>query len=199
MFLSKKCRIQNCWHNGRCIRINRQLQDGKRRRNNKFTIQSWYEGISFEYAIIRRPFKDRNRCSRRKTVIWELTNVSDYQVNTVTPFRFTPPIEMPVRDKQPSVSDLSFEYGNIEDTNVSFFKVTRRSTKRVLFDTSIGKPPFFFASVEVLLFVWLVVSGGFIFSDQFIQIATLLPSNYLYGFGENVHRTLKASSSNYLL
>lgn len=60
---------------------------------------------------------------------------------------------MPVRDKQPSVSDLSFEYGNIEDTNVSFFKVTRRSTKRVLFDTSIGKPPFFFASVEVLLFV----------------------------------------------
>ena len=33
--------------------------------------------------------------------------------------------------------------------------------------------------------------GGLIFSDQFIQIATYLPSENLYGFGENIHQTIK--------
>lgn len=29
------------------------------------------------------------------------------------------------------------------------------------------------------------------FADKFIQIATYLPSENLYGFGENIHQTIK--------
>lgn len=37
------------------------------------------------------------------------------------------------------------------------------------------------------------VLGGLIFSDKFIQIATYLPSENMYGWGENIHQTLKVS------
>ncbi|VDM67975.1 unnamed protein product [Strongylus vulgaris] len=57
-----------------------------------------------------------------------------------------------------------------------YFTVTRKSTKEVLFDTSIG---------------------GLIFSDQFIQIATRLPSDAMYGWGENSHPTLKHNFNRY--
>ncbi|KAK6059216.1 glycosyl hydrolase, family 31, partial [Cooperia oncophora] len=66
------------------------------------------------------------------------------------------------------------------DTGISndvfSFVVKRKSTGRRLFDTSIG---------------------GLIFSDQFLQIATYLPSDAMYGWGENVHPTLKHNFSTY--
>jgi hypothetical protein len=34
-------------------------------------------------------------------------------------------------------------------------------------------------------------SGGLLFADKYIQIATLLPTDAIYGWGENVHRNLK--------
>lgn len=37
-------------------------------------------------------------------------------------------------------------------------------------------------------------SGGLIFSDKFIQLVTYLPSDAMYGWGENVHLTLKVST-----
>ncbi|KAK3096704.1 hypothetical protein FSP39_002561 [Pinctada imbricata] len=46
------------------------------------------------------------------------------------------------------------------------FRITRRSSGAVLWDTSVG---------------------GLTFEDQFLQIATKLPSSNIYGFGENVH------------
>jgi len=33
--------------------------------------------------------------------------------------------------------------------------------------------------------------GGLMFGDQFLQIATYLPSKNIYGFGENTHQTLR--------
>ena len=50
------------------------------------------------------------------------------------------------------------------------FKVVRRSTGTVLFDTSLG---------------------GLTFSDQFLQLTTKLPSTNLYGIGENEQGTFK--------
>ena len=56
------------------------------------------------------------------------------------------------------------------DANKLFtFKVTRSSDGEILFDTTMG---------------------GFLFHDQFIQIATRLSSPYVYGFGENNHERL---------
>jgi len=52
-------------------------------------------------------------------------------------------------------------------------QVIRVSTGTVLLDTSLG---------------------GFTFSDQFLQIATRVPSNTMYGFGEQEHQTLAVSS-----
>ncbi|VDL73687.1 unnamed protein product [Nippostrongylus brasiliensis] len=60
--------------------------------------------------------------------------------------------------------------------NVFYFVVKRKSTGRRLFDTSIG---------------------GLIFSDKFLQLATYLPSDTMYGWGENGHQTIKHDFSNY--
>ena len=35
--------------------------------------------------------------------------------------------------------------------------------------------------------------GGLILSDQYLQLATRLPSHNLYGFGENLHRSFRHS------
>nr|KAG5702206.1 hypothetical protein BaRGS_033918 [Batillaria attramentaria] len=52
------------------------------------------------------------------------------------------------------------------------FRVIRKSTEAVLFDTSVG---------------------GLVLEDQFLQLSTRLPTEYVYGMGENVHRTFKRS------
>ncbi|KIH44130.1 hypothetical protein ANCDUO_25854, partial [Ancylostoma duodenale] len=38
---------------------------------------------------------------------------------------------------------------------------------------------------------------GLIFSDKFLQIVTKLPSDRMYGWGENVHPTLKHNFTRY--
>ncbi|KAM7133396.1 sucrase-isomaltase, intestinal [Molossus nigricans] len=49
-------------------------------------------------------------------------------------------------------------------------KVLRKSNKKVLFDTSIGP---------------------LVYSDQYLQISTRLPSEYFYGFGEHIHKRFR--------
>uniref|UniRef100_A0A158P7E8 Gal_mutarotas_2 domain-containing protein n=1 Tax=Angiostrongylus cantonensis TaxID=6313 RepID=A0A158P7E8_ANGCA len=41
------------------------------------------------------------------------------------------------------------------------------------------------------------ISGGLIFSDKFLQLATYLPSDAMYGWGENVHPSLKHNFTTY--
>lgn len=88
--------------------------------------------------------------------------------------RYEPPVEFP-RQTIPSGEALDFTTGS--DGGIFNFAVSRRSTRRNLFDTSLG---------------------GLVFSDQFIQIATYLPSENMYGWGENVHQSLKHDFSKYL-
>uniref|UniRef100_A0A0M3HTR8 NtCtMGAM_N domain-containing protein n=1 Tax=Ascaris lumbricoides TaxID=6252 RepID=A0A0M3HTR8_ASCLU len=57
------------------------------------------------------------------------------------------------------------------------FSVKRRSTNVALWNTALG--------------------GGLMFADKYIQLATYFPSSNVYGFGENVHHTLKHNLSKY--
>ena len=38
---------------------------------------------------------------------------------------------------------------------------------------------------------WDTSVGAFVFADQFLQISTRLPSEYVYGFGEHEHSSFK--------
>ena len=67
--------------------------------------------------------------------------------------------------------DYDFEVVNNPVFN---FKILRRSTGRVVFDSSLG---------------------GLTFSDQFLQIATILPSTNVYGLGEQVYRVKKPNEN----
>uniref|UniRef100_A0A914C6H1 P-type domain-containing protein n=1 Tax=Acrobeloides nanus TaxID=290746 RepID=A0A914C6H1_9BILA len=59
---------------------------------------------------------------------------------------------------------------NPQNNSIFSFKITRQSTGASVWDTSIG---------------------GLLFADKYIQIATYLPTDKIYGFGEQVHLTLK--------
>ncbi|WKX94043.1 hypothetical protein Q1695_011364 [Nippostrongylus brasiliensis] len=87
--------------------------------------------------------------------------------------RYEPPVDLPLN---PSVSSDTLQVQSGQTDNVFYFVVKRKSTGRRLFDTSIG---------------------GLIFSDKFLQLATYLPSDTMYGWGENGHQTIKHDFSNY--
>ncbi|VDM24723.1 unnamed protein product [Toxocara canis] len=85
---------------------------------------------------------------------------------------YEPPVYIP---RQPSSSPekLSLvEGGSMSNINnaVYSFSITRGNGATRIWDTSIG---------------------GMLFADQYIQIATLLPSDNIYGFGENIHQNIK--------
>ena len=83
----------------------------------------------------------------------------------------TPRFEVPIRIDPPAGgnSNLLYEVEFVNDPVFSF-KVIRKSSGSILFDTSLG---------------------GLTFSDQFLQISTRLPSTNLYGLGENEQSTSK--------
>jgi alpha-glucosidase (family GH31 glycosyl hydrolase) len=65
---------------------------------------------------------------------------------------------------------------NTQNDAIFSFQVQRQRTGANIWDTSIG---------------------GLLFSDRFLQIATLLPSDKIYGFGENVHQEIKHNFTRY--
>ena len=83
-------------------------------------------------------------------------------------FRYQVPFESssaPSTDATIDMANFEFSY----EVNPFSFKVKRKSTGTVIFDTSMG---------------------GFVFSDQFLQISTRLPSQHLYGLGEHEQDSL---------
>ncbi|KAK6018305.1 hypothetical protein OSTOST_16119 [Ostertagia ostertagi] len=75
-----------------------------------------------------------------------------------------------------STESLIFKTTVIPDSDIFAFQVVRQSTNTILWDTSIG---------------------GMQFADKFIQIATLLPSRNIFGFGEHIHQRLRHDLSRY--
>jgi alpha-glucosidase (family GH31 glycosyl hydrolase) len=86
-------------------------------------------------------------------------------VNTRFEVPMNPAIPSPPSRAPNPLYDITFS--NSPSFN---FKVTRRSSGTVLFDTSIG---------------------GLKFSDQFLQIAARLPTSNIYGWGETMHSSLR--------
>lgn len=82
-------------------------------------------------------------------------------------FRYRPVI--PINDSPNLTSSDKFVL-NTQNDAIFSFQVQRQRTGANIWDTSIG---------------------GLLFSDRFLQIATLLPSDKIYGFGENVHQEIK--------
>jgi hypothetical protein len=80
--------------------------------------------------------------------------------------RYRPPIDINDSPNLQSVEKLT-----VQSTNSSIFSftVSRTSDNENLWDTSLG---------------------GLLFADQYIQISTLLSTKQIFGFGENVHKTL---------
>ncbi|KAL0592712.1 Sucrase-isomaltase, intestinal [Plecturocebus cupreus] len=68
----------------------------------------------------------------------------------------------------PAVSDTLYDVSVTE--NPFSIKVIRKSNGRTLFDTSIGP---------------------LVYSDQYLQISTRLPSEYIYGIGEHIHKRFR--------
>ncbi|KAF3827276.1 hypothetical protein GH733_002762, partial [Mirounga leonina] len=67
-----------------------------------------------------------------------------------------------------AATDTLYDVQVIE--NPFSIKVIRKSNMRTLFDTSIGP---------------------LVYSDQYLQISTKLPSEYVYGFGEHIHKRFR--------
>ncbi|RCN42128.1 glycosyl hydrolase, family 31 [Ancylostoma caninum] len=104
----------------------------------------------------------------KSSFIGKTLNVKIYAEN-----RFEPPLPL-LRTSTESSDQLELV---TEDGKEFFsFVVKRKSTGTRLFDTSLG---------------------GLIFSDKFLQIVTKLPSDRMYGWGENVHPTLKHNFTRY--
>ncbi|KAE9546267.1 hypothetical protein FO519_010521, partial [Halicephalobus sp. NKZ332] len=87
--------------------------------------------------------------------------------------RYRPPV--PIND---SVTINTNDKLQVKSSNTSIFSfsVYRTSDNENLFDTSLG---------------------GLLFADQYIQLSALLSTNQIFGFGENVHKTLMHDLSKY--
>nr|XP_001504613.1 sucrase-isomaltase, intestinal [Equus caballus] len=73
--------------------------------------------------------------------------------------------------KEPTGTTDSETLYNVQVTENPFsIKVIRKSNNRTLFDTSIGP---------------------LVYSDQYLQISTRLPSEYIYGIGEHIHKRFR--------
>lgn len=110
------------------------------------------------------------------TVDFVNPKILNFKIRDQNKDRYEVPIEMnDVRSKDQSVkleqaSEFRFQYQNRPEDSVFSFQIIRKSTGAVLFDTSMG---------------------SFVYNDQFLQIATKLPTgSNVYGFGENNHPSL---------
>lgn len=99
----------------------------------------------------------------------------EFRGENVVRFKFSDPntsrYEVPVHMDLPGMNGNNRKYEvKITSTDPFHFQIIRKSSGTVLWDTGVG---------------------GLIFENQFLQIATKLPSYNVYGFGENVHDSFR--------
>ncbi|VDK42530.1 unnamed protein product [Anisakis simplex] len=80
------------------------------------------------------------------------------------------------KEASSSIDDLVVKRSSNAPYDTFAFTVERTSTQTKIWDTSIG---------------------GLLFGDQYIQIATYLPSKNIYGFGDNIHKHIKHNMTRY--
>uniref|UniRef100_A0A8C5Q0B1 alpha-glucosidase n=1 Tax=Leptobrachium leishanense TaxID=445787 RepID=A0A8C5Q0B1_9ANUR len=105
----------------------------------------------------------------RLTVVYHENNMLQFKIDDPNNKRY----EVPVPINTPSIPASTEEQRlyDVEIVNNPFgIKIKRKNTGTVIWNSQVP---------------------GFTFSDLFIQIATRLPSNYIYGFGETEHRTFR--------
>lgn len=83
-------------------------------------------------------------------------------------YRFRPPVPIDESPNLTSEDTLRLEVNN--NGAIFSFQVKRDRNGVNIWDTSIG---------------------GLLYADKFIQIATFLPGDKIYGFGENIHHEIK--------
>ncbi|XP_055327410.1 LOW QUALITY PROTEIN: sucrase-isomaltase, intestinal-like [Paramacrobiotus metropolitanus] len=79
------------------------------------------------------------------------------------------PVNLPKEDSSVSASNTDYDI-RINGNQMSGFQIVRRSSGAVIMDLGLG---------------------GLVLEDQFLQIVTKLPTEDVYGFGDNRHPTLK--------
>uniref|UniRef100_A0A0N5AG59 P-type domain-containing protein n=1 Tax=Syphacia muris TaxID=451379 RepID=A0A0N5AG59_9BILA len=131
------------------------------------------------YEKSRNPFSDNLK--QVQVTIKAIGSTLNIKIFDSDSERYEVPLELPGKkmpSKAPSESDmLQFASSTDPDSKFSFTVTVRRDNKNVtVWDTSIG---------------------GFLFGDQYIQIATYLPTKNIYGFGEHVHKRIKHNLNRY--
>ncbi|VDM23795.1 unnamed protein product [Toxocara canis] len=120
-------------------------------------------------------------CDQRKSFVLA------HPENDVLGNWYEPPIDFP-RKGSLSNDEFLITTGATGPHGTFAFIVTRKSTNIKIWDTSIGCNTLWYHSC---------ISGGLLFSDQYIQIATYLPTKNIYGFGEHIHKSLKHNMDRY--
>ncbi|XP_058151204.1 sucrase-isomaltase, intestinal [Dasypus novemcinctus] len=102
------------------------------------------------------------------TIQSQTTNRLRFKLDDLNTKRFEVPHQYVKKFNGPLPSDTLYDV-KITDSPFSI-KVIRKSNNKILFDTSIGP---------------------LVYSDQYLQISAKLPSEYIYGFGEHIHKRFR--------
>nr|XP_056702459.1 maltase-glucoamylase-like [Euleptes europaea] len=145
----------------------------------------FYEGGQFGYSLAGEPEKTatgwRVLLSRRGTplnsgnYISQIALLVEFQTKDRLRFKIDDPdnqrFEVPLNIESPprAAADTSYDIEFVNDSSLRF-KIIRKATGTVLWDTSLA---------------------NLIFDDQYLHIATKVPSKSVYGFGEHQHPSFK--------
>ncbi|KAM4771410.1 sucrase-isomaltase, intestinal [Rhinophrynus dorsalis] len=103
------------------------------------------------------------------TVIFHENHMLQFKIDDPKNKRYEVPV--PIKTPSSPTSTEQERMYDVEIVNNPFgIKIKRRSTGTVIWNSQVP---------------------GFTFSDQFIQISTMLPSSYIYGLGETEHRKFR--------